>query len=246
MDEFTGLPHGHPVDASVLAKIISIRARAKGLEKQAKALMFPEGMKRTKIANPQRLIIRADNDFNIPFVVELKRVLDFAMDLEQRCEAVLNNLHPQSESGSVFDAVREGRALRMNASLASSTCPSTRCSRISSINMINGTTAYPFPSREEIMLNYSTRLWPTQPRRRMMPSPPKSCAPAFALSPFDHHHLVRFPMTNNVITATLAFILIVLVVHALSAIITIGTAPCIEPAITTRLMFLLAFALSRI
>jgi histone demethylase JARID1 len=110
MDEFTELPHGHPVDASVLAKIMSIRARAKELEKQAKALMFPEGMKRTKIADAQRLIIRAEKDFNIPSVVELKRVLDFAMDLEQRCEAVLNKRHPQSESESVFDAVRKWRA----------------------------------------------------------------------------------------------------------------------------------------
>ena len=110
MDEFTELPHGHPIDASVLAKIMAIRARAKELEKQAKALMFPEGMKRTKIADAQRLIIRAEKDFNIPSVVELKRVLDFAMDLEQRCEAVLNKRHPQSESESVFDAVRKWRA----------------------------------------------------------------------------------------------------------------------------------------
>jgi histone demethylase JARID1 len=110
MDAFTELPHGHPIDASVLAKIMTIRAKAKELEKQAKALMFPEGAKRTKITDAQRLIARAEKDFNIPAVVELKRVLDFAMDLESRCEAVLNKRHPQSESESVFDAVRKWRA----------------------------------------------------------------------------------------------------------------------------------------
>lgn len=110
MDEFTELPHGHPIDASVLAKIMTIRGRAKELERQAKCLMFPEGAKRTKIADAQRLIARAEKDFNIPSVVELKRVLDFAIDLESRCEAVLNKRHPQSESESVFDAVRKWRA----------------------------------------------------------------------------------------------------------------------------------------
>lgn len=110
LDEFQDLPHGHPIDASVLAKINTIRGRAKELEKQAKALMFPEGAKRTKVTDAQRLIARAEKDFNIPSVAELHRVLDFAMDLESRCEAVLNKRHPQSESESVFDAVRKWRA----------------------------------------------------------------------------------------------------------------------------------------
>jgi histone demethylase JARID1 len=72
--------------------------------------MFPEGIKRTKIADAQRLIIRAEKDFNIPSVVELKRALNFAMDLEQRCESVLNKRCLQSESESVFDSVRQWRA----------------------------------------------------------------------------------------------------------------------------------------
>lgn len=110
MDEFTEIPNGHPIDASVLAKINTIRGRAKEMEKQAKSHMFPEGAKRTKLADAQRLIARAEKDFSIPAVTELHRVLDFAMDLESRCEAVLNKRHPQSESESVFDAVRKWRA----------------------------------------------------------------------------------------------------------------------------------------
>ncbi|CAG7848720.1 Lysine-specific demethylase 5C; AltName: Full=Histone demethylase JARID1C; AltName: Full=Jumonji/ARID domain-containing protein 1C; AltName: Full=Protein SmcX [Serendipita indica DSM 11827] len=110
MDEFTDLPASHPMDASVLSKIMSYRSKAKELEKSAKALMWPEGNKRTKIADAQRLIARAEKDFSIPAVSELHRVLEFAIDLETRCEAVLNKKHPQSESESVFDAVRKWRA----------------------------------------------------------------------------------------------------------------------------------------
>lgn len=109
LEEFADLPPGHPIDASVQAKISAIRFKAREFEKQAKACMFPEGNRRTKITDALRLISRAEKDYIIPTILELKRVLEFAQDLETRCDAVLNKRHPQSDTESVFDSIRKWR-----------------------------------------------------------------------------------------------------------------------------------------
>jgi len=109
LEEFADLPPGYPIDPSVLSKIHAIRSKAKEFERQAKALMFPEGTKRTKITDAIRLVARAEKDFVIPAVSELRRVVDFAQDLETRCDAVLNKRHPQSDAESVFDSIRKWR-----------------------------------------------------------------------------------------------------------------------------------------
>ncbi|EMD31727.1 hypothetical protein CERSUDRAFT_100190 [Gelatoporia subvermispora B] len=54
-------------------------------------------------------ITRAEKEYNIPAVTNLKRTLDFAMDLETRCESVLKNRYVHLDDADVFETVVQWR-----------------------------------------------------------------------------------------------------------------------------------------
>ncbi|KAI5119499.1 hypothetical protein M0805_002435 [Coniferiporia weirii] len=111
LDQFFDVESSIPVDPAVLNRIQVTRARALEFEKQAKGWLSPEqDATLPSVQDALRLVQRAEKEFSIPAIHDLKRTADFAYDLEERCEAVLKNRYQHRDEGSVFDAMDKWRA----------------------------------------------------------------------------------------------------------------------------------------
>ncbi|OCH95910.1 hypothetical protein OBBRIDRAFT_787757 [Obba rivulosa] len=101
---------GVPVDEELMDHIDKMRTRAREVEKQAKAWLLPEpGIPKPKVQEAMKHVTRAEKEFSIPAVTDLKRTLDFAMDLETRCESVLKNRYVHSDDADVFGTMGQWR-----------------------------------------------------------------------------------------------------------------------------------------
>ncbi|KII95303.1 hypothetical protein PLICRDRAFT_149931 [Plicaturopsis crispa FD-325 SS-3] len=111
LDDFANMDPKIPIDPDVLDDLMTARSKAKEFEKQAQAWMVAEpGTTKPKLQDALKLISRAEKDFSIPAVSDLKRTAEFGHDLEQRCEAVLTNRYQHREEGNVFDIFQRWRA----------------------------------------------------------------------------------------------------------------------------------------
>lgn len=106
LNEFFEVEPNVPVDPAVLNRISTTRSRALELEKQAKAWLSPEsGAALPRVQDALRLVQRAEKEFHIPAIEDLKRTADFASDLEERCDSVLKCRYQHNEEGSIFSAI---------------------------------------------------------------------------------------------------------------------------------------------
>ncbi|OCB85389.1 hypothetical protein A7U60_g7699 [Sanghuangporus baumii] len=111
LDQFLDVESSIPVDPGVLKRISTTRNRAAEYEKQAKEWLSPQpDSELPTVQDAIRLVKKAEKEFNIPAVQDLKRTIDFAYDLEERCEAVLKHTYVHRDSGSCFDAMYKWRA----------------------------------------------------------------------------------------------------------------------------------------
>ncbi|KAL4256714.1 [histone H3]-trimethyl-L-lysine(4) demethylase [Pleurotus pulmonarius] len=79
-----------PLNPPILDRLKAARAKALDYEKQANAWLKPEpDAPRPRVQDVMRLVDRAEKDFSIPAINDLKRTVEIAMDLEARCEQVL-------------------------------------------------------------------------------------------------------------------------------------------------------------
>lgn len=111
LDEFAK-PSDIPIDPDLYERILGMRARAKDIEKQARTWLVPEpGCPKPKVADVQKLTTRAEKDFNITAVNDLKRTVDFAVDLENRCDSVLKGTYRHvDEDTDIFTTMRQWRS----------------------------------------------------------------------------------------------------------------------------------------
>ncbi|OBZ70139.1 Multicopy suppressor of chk1 protein 1 [Grifola frondosa] len=111
LDEFAKpKKSGVPVDPELLEHILQVRYKAKEIEKQAKSWLTPEaGAAKPKVPDVMKLVSRAEKEFNIPAILDLKRTVDFAHDLESRCEAVLKGRYQHTEEGDIFNTMLQWR-----------------------------------------------------------------------------------------------------------------------------------------
>ncbi|EMD40413.1 hypothetical protein CERSUDRAFT_111018 [Gelatoporia subvermispora B] len=101
---------GVPVDEELIERVDAMRFKAREVEKQAKAWLLPEQTApKPKVQDVMKHIARAEKEYNIPAVTDLKRTLDFAMDLETRCESVLKNRYVHSDDADVFGTMVQWR-----------------------------------------------------------------------------------------------------------------------------------------
>ncbi|KZS97879.1 hypothetical protein SISNIDRAFT_449471 [Sistotremastrum niveocremeum HHB9708] len=109
LDEFENPESNVPVDPAVLDKLRAIRAKAKDFERQALQWLHPDDddTPLPKVQEAIRLVTRAEKEFSIPAIRELRRTADFAADLEQRSEAVLKNRYQNREDSQIFDTMRK-------------------------------------------------------------------------------------------------------------------------------------------
>ncbi|KAG9317792.1 PLU-1-like protein-domain-containing protein [Chiua virens] len=108
LDEFFEMDPAVPVDLTIYDRLVSARNKAKDFEKQAKAwlLLDSQGPK-PKVSEVMRFVARAEKDFSIPAIRDLKQTAEFALDLENRCEAILRNRYQHRDESDIFDMMKK-------------------------------------------------------------------------------------------------------------------------------------------
>ncbi|KAI9000697.1 PLU-1-like protein-domain-containing protein [Trametes punicea] len=105
---------GMPVDPDLLERILDLRKKGKDMEKQAKIWLLAEpGVPKPKVQDVVRLVAEHDKDFDIPAVQDLKRTVDFAQDLEARCEAVMRGIYNPQDEPDIFHTMLQWRTYAM-------------------------------------------------------------------------------------------------------------------------------------
>ncbi|KAH9855011.1 PLU-1-like protein-domain-containing protein [Lenzites betulinus] len=111
LEEFIKPRHsGMPVDPDMLTRIQDLRKKGKEFEKQAKVWLVAEpSAPKPKVQDVVRLVAEHDRDFDIPAVQDLKRTVDFAQDLEARCEAVMRGIYNPQDEPDIFHTMLQWR-----------------------------------------------------------------------------------------------------------------------------------------
>ncbi|PCH40905.1 hypothetical protein WOLCODRAFT_162645 [Wolfiporia cocos MD-104 SS10] len=113
IDELDSVANGSagiPVDPEVMDRLVTACVRAKEYEKQAKAWLIPgPDAVKPKVQEAMKLVSRAEKDLNIKAIHDLKRTVDFALDLESRCEAVLRHRYQHTDDGDIFHTMLQWR-----------------------------------------------------------------------------------------------------------------------------------------
>ncbi|KAG5639694.1 hypothetical protein H0H81_005877 [Sphagnurus paluster] len=109
LDDFADMDPAIPMDPGVLDRLMASRAKAKDFDKQARAWLSPEpDAPKPRVQDVMRMVNRAEKDFSIPSVKDLKRTAEIAMDLETRCDHVLRNRY-NPEKEDVFETIEQWR-----------------------------------------------------------------------------------------------------------------------------------------
>lgn len=108
LDEFFEMDPSVPVDITIYDRLLSARNKAKDFEKQAKAWLSPDSQgPKPKVSEVMRFVARAEKDFSIPAIRDLKQTAEFALDLENRCEAILRNRYQHRDEADIFDMMKK-------------------------------------------------------------------------------------------------------------------------------------------
>ena len=99
-----------PVDPGVLNRIHAIRTKALDFERQAKEWLSHEtNLPKPTVQEALRLIQRSEKEFKIQAITNLKKNVDYAYDLEERCSAAIKGTYVHREDGPPIDAMRKWR-----------------------------------------------------------------------------------------------------------------------------------------
>lgn len=108
LNRFLEVESAIPVDPGVLNRIHAIRTKACEFERQAKEwLSHDSSSNKPTVQETLRLIQRSEKEFKIQAISDLKKTVDFAYDLEERCNAVLKGTYVHRENGSPIDAMKQ-------------------------------------------------------------------------------------------------------------------------------------------
>ncbi|KAF7981714.1 hypothetical protein HWV62_32301 [Athelia sp. TMB] len=111
LSDFSNMDPNIPIDHAVLDRLLSALGKAQELDKQAKAWLVPEaGAAKPKVADVLRLVAKAEKEYSIPSISDLKRTAEIAADLESRCDDVLKNRYQHREDGDLFESMRKWKA----------------------------------------------------------------------------------------------------------------------------------------
>lgn len=103
-------PADIPIDPELLQRLLDLRQKGKEYEKQAKVWLLAESRaEKPKVKDVADLVKAAIEDFDIPALADLKRAVDFALDLEGRCESALKGTYSGTEEGDIFHTMLQWR-----------------------------------------------------------------------------------------------------------------------------------------
>lgn len=110
LDDFANMESTIPIDPTVLDRLMSARAKAKDFEKQAKVWLAPDDdAAKPRPQDVMRLVTRAEKDYSIAAINEIKRFTIIALDLETRAENILKHRYRRNEGENVFDTIKTWR-----------------------------------------------------------------------------------------------------------------------------------------
>lgn len=83
---------GVAFDSDLLERLMSARLRGREYERQATAWLIPNGTEpKPRVQDVVKMVSRAEKEYLLPVLADLRRTVDFAVDTESRCDAVLRN-----------------------------------------------------------------------------------------------------------------------------------------------------------
>ena len=102
---------GVPIDPQLLETLVNTRMRGKEIERQVNAWLHPDPVApKPRVMDVLKVLQRGEKEFSIPAIKNLRVTIDFAVDLENRCDAVLKNrFQHNDESTDVFNTMRQWR-----------------------------------------------------------------------------------------------------------------------------------------
>ncbi|GLB34119.1 putative BRIGHT, ARID (A/T-rich interaction domain) domain contatining protein [Lyophyllum shimeji] len=110
LEDFAEMDSAIPIDPGVSDRLMAALAKAKDFDKQARAWLNPEpDAPKPRVLDVMRMVNRAEKDFSIPSVKNLKRTAEIAMDLETRCDHVLRNRYHRDKE-DVFETIGQWKA----------------------------------------------------------------------------------------------------------------------------------------
>ncbi|TFK25933.1 hypothetical protein FA15DRAFT_638410 [Coprinopsis marcescibilis] len=112
LEEFADMDSNIPIDPTIIDRLMAARAKALDFKKQAKAWLAcaeTDG-NRPRLSEITRLATRSEKDFSIPEVTQLKKAVDFALELETKCENVLRNRYQLDQDEDLFTTIKAWRA----------------------------------------------------------------------------------------------------------------------------------------
>ncbi|GJJ07299.1 hypothetical protein Clacol_001499 [Clathrus columnatus] len=108
LDQITDVDSNIPVDAATLNQLSVALSKASELDRQAKAWLDPNSnLPKPKPTDVLRVVNRADREFSIPSIDELKSTVQMAYEMESRCYLVLTNNYQHEGSESIFETMRK-------------------------------------------------------------------------------------------------------------------------------------------
>jgi [histone H3]-trimethyl-L-lysine4 demethylase len=111
LEEAAKVPAGVPIDPNLLEVLKQTGQRGREIERQITAWLAGEpALAKPRVQDVVKLVTRGEKEFNIPVVHDMRRTVDFAVDLESRCESVLKNRYINNEETDLFQLMRGWKA----------------------------------------------------------------------------------------------------------------------------------------
>lgn len=108
LDQFADLDPSVPIDPSILDRIMSARAKARDFEKTAQGwLKTVAGATKPRPSDVIKLAKRAEKEFSLPILQEVKSMAQIANELEERSEQILKSSYVRSANEDVFRSIQE-------------------------------------------------------------------------------------------------------------------------------------------
>ncbi|GJE84541.1 PLU-1-like protein-domain-containing protein [Phanerochaete sordida] len=108
LEEAAKIPPGVPIDPNLLEMLKQTSLRGRDIERQITAwLSGDSALQKPRVQEVVKMVTRAEKEFDIAVVRDMRRTVDFAVDLETRCDAVLKNRYQHTEENDLFQTMRQ-------------------------------------------------------------------------------------------------------------------------------------------
>lgn len=107
LEDFANMDGSIPIDPAILDRVLAALAKGRELDKQAKTWLLPEsGATKPRVSEVMRLVQKAEKEYSIPSIADLKRTAQIAIDFENRCEDLVKNRYQhRKDDGDLFPII---------------------------------------------------------------------------------------------------------------------------------------------